>query len=89
MRKYTIGAIAVLVVALMLLTLVPMGTSDNTETTPRSGYKALVCYANSDDSGVPAKLLSDPRFIQVDRIDARYTTPSLTTLIQYDVVDLD
>jgi hypothetical protein len=86
MRKYTIGAIAVLVVALMLLTLVPMGTSDNTETTPRSGYKALVCYANSDDSGVPAKLLSDPRFIQVDRIDARYTTPSLTTLIQYDVV---
>jgi hypothetical protein len=86
MRKLTVGAITVIVVALMLLSVMPMGTSDSTESSPRAGIKALVCYANSDDSGVPAYLQSDSRFSQVDRIDARYTTPSLTQLMQYDVV---
>ena len=86
MRKITVEAITVLVVALMLLTVVPMGTSDTTGSTSRQGIKALICYANLDDSGVAAYLQSDSRFSQVDKIDARYSTPSLTQLMQYDVV---
>jgi hypothetical protein len=51
-----------------------------------TGIRALVVYADFSDGGVTAYLNDDPRFIQADKIDARYYTPSVAEMLEYDVV---
>ncbi len=86
MRKITLGALTALVVVVMVLSVIPITTGNSTSSSRAAGIKALVCYANSDDSGVTAYLNADSRFIQADMLDVRSTTPSLSTLQNYNVV---
>ena len=52
----------------------------------RQSITALVAHADSNDAGLTSYLSSDPRFSTVAALDARYSTPTLGDLLNYDVV---
>jgi hypothetical protein len=71
----------------MLLTVVPMSTGDSSGSDRGSGsINALVIWADYNDAGVSSYLNSDSRFGTVTQINGRYSTPTLTYMLNFDVV---